>query len=51
MSWKVMSDGPGLLDFTIALVNSVLNFLAWQVKYFKEFLSQKNCYQPCSSLG
>ena len=43
---KVMSDGPGLLDFTIGLVNSVLNFLAWQVKYLKEFLSQKTVINP-----
>ena len=48
---KVVSDSPGLVDFTIGLVNSVLNLPAWQVKSFKEFKSQKNCYQPCSSSG
>ena len=48
---KVVSNSPGLMDFIIGLVNSVLNLPAWQVKSFKEFKSQKNCYQPCSSLG
>ena len=34
---KVMPDSPGLVDFTIGLVNFVLNLPAWQVKFFKEF--------------
>ena len=34
---KVISDSPGLVDFTIGLVNSVLNLPAWQVKCFQEF--------------
>ena len=34
---KVVSDSPGLVDFTIGLVNSVLNLPAWQVKFFQEF--------------
>ena len=29
---KVMSDSPGLVHFTIGLMNSVLNLPAWQVK-------------------
>ena len=31
-----MSDSPGLVDFAIGLVNSVLNLPDWQVKYFEE---------------
>ena len=34
---KVMSDSPGLVDFAIGLVNSVLNLPDRQVKYFEEF--------------
>ena len=33
---KVMSDSPGLLDFAIGLVNSVLNLPEGQVKFFWE---------------
>ena len=40
---KVVSDSPGLVDFAIGLVNSVLNLPDWQVKYFEEFNLQKNC--------
>ena len=40
---KVMSDSPGLVDFTIGLVNSVLNLPDGQVKFFEEFKLQKNC--------
>ena len=46
---KVVSNSPGLMDFIIGLVNSVINLQTWQVKSFKEFKSQNNCYQPCSS--
>ena len=38
-----MSVSPGLVDFAIGLVNSVLNLSDGQVKYFEEFNSQKNC--------
>ena len=37
-----MSDSPGLMDFAIGIVNSVLNLLEGQVKYFEEFNLQKN---------
>ena len=33
---KVVLDSPGLVDFTIGLVNSVLNLPAWQLKFFRE---------------
>ena len=39
---KVVSDSPGLMDFAIGLVNSVLNLPEGQVKYFEEFNLQKN---------
>ena len=34
---EVVSDSPGLVDFTIRLVNSVLNLPFGQVKFHKEF--------------
>ena len=37
-----MSDSPGLVDFAIGLVNSVLNLSDGRVKYFEEFNLQKN---------
>ena len=40
---KVVSDSPGLVDFAIGLVNSVLNLPNGQVKYFEEFNLQKKC--------
>ena len=40
---KVTSDSPGLVDFAIRLVNSVLNLPDGQVKYVEEFNLQKNC--------
>ena len=40
---KVVSDSPGLVDFAIGLVNSVLNLPDGQMKYFEEFKSQKKC--------
>ena len=40
---KVVSDSPGLVDFTIGLVNSVLDLPDGQLKYFEEFNLQKNC--------
>ena len=33
----VVSDSPGLVDFSIGLMNSVLNLPAWKVKFLKEF--------------
>ena len=38
-----MSDSPGLVDFAIGLVNSVVNLPDGQVKFFEEFKLQKNC--------
>ena len=40
-----MSDSPGVVDFAIGLVNSVLNLPDGQVKYFEEFNLQKNCFE------
>ena len=34
---KVVSDSPGLVDFAIGLVNSVLNLPDGQVMFFEEF--------------
>ena len=39
---KVVSYSPGLLDFAIGLVNSVVNLPNGQVKFFEEFELQKN---------
>ena len=33
---KVMSDSLGLVDFTIGLVNSVLNLPAWLLKFLRD---------------
>ena len=38
-----MSDSPGLVDFAIRLVNSVINFSDGQVSFFEELKLQKNC--------
>ena len=38
-----MSNSPGLVDFTIGLVNSVLNLSDRQVEFFEEFKLHKNC--------
>ena len=38
-----MSDSPGLVDFAIGLVNSVINLPDGQMKGFEEFKLQKNC--------
>ena len=40
---KAVSDCPGLVDFAIGLVNSVINLSIGQVKFFEEFKLQKNC--------
>ena len=38
-----MSNSPGLVDFAIGLVNSVINLPDGQVNFFEEFKLQKNC--------
>ena len=38
-----MSDSPGLVDFGIRLVNSVLNLPDGQVKFFEECDLRNNC--------
>ena len=38
-----MSHSPGLVDFAIRLVNSVLNLPDGQVTFVEEFKLQKNC--------
>jgi len=39
---RVVSDTPGLVDFAVGLLSSVLNLLDGQVKYFEEFNLRKN---------
>ena len=39
---KLVSDSPGV-DFSIRLVNSVINLPDGQVKFFEEFKLQRNC--------
>ena len=39
---RVVSDTLGLVDFTIGLLNSVLNLPDGQAKYFEKFNLQKN---------
>ena len=34
---KVVSDSPGLVDFAIGLVNSVVNLPDGQVRFFEQF--------------
>ena len=38
-----MFDSPGLVDFAIGLVNSVIDLPDGQVKFYEEFKLQKNC--------
>ena len=40
---KVVSNSPGLVDFAIRLVNSVLNLPTGQMTFFEEFKLHKNC--------
>ena len=40
---KVVSDSPGLVDFAIGLVNSVLNLPDGQVKIFRIIKITKYC--------
>ena len=39
----LVSGSPGLVDFAIRLVNSVINLPDGQVNLFEEFKLQKNC--------
>ena len=39
----IVSDSPGLVDFAIRLVSSVINLPDGQVKFFEEFKLQKYC--------
>ena len=34
---KVVSDSPGIVDFAIGLVNSVVNLPDGQVRFFEQF--------------
>ena len=45
---RVVSNSPGLLDFVIGLVNSVLKLWDGQMNFFGKFLLQKNCNESCS---
>ena len=38
-----LPNSPGLVDFAIGLVNSVINLSDGKVKFFEEFKLQKNC--------
>ena len=40
---KAVSDSPGLVNFAMGLVNSVINWPDGQVNFFEEFKLQKNC--------
>ena len=40
---KIVSDSPGLVNFAMGLVNSVINLPDGQVNFFEEFKLQKNC--------
>ena len=45
-----MSDSPGLVDFAIGLLKSVLNVSDGQMNsFFRKFSVQKNCNQSCSA--
>ena len=48
---KVMSDRPGLVDFAIGLVYSVLNLSEKQEDFFWKFKLQKNCNKQYFFLG
>ena len=41
---KVVSDSPGLVDFAVWLINSVLNL---SLRFCEEFKLLKNCNQSC----
>ena len=40
---KEVSSSPGLVDFAIRVVSSVINLPDGQVKFFEEFKLQKYC--------
>ena len=40
---KVVPDSPGLVDFAIGLVNSVLKLHDGRVKFYEEFKLQDKC--------
>lgn len=44
-----MSDNSGLMDFAIRPVRSILKFPNRQVMFFRQFKSQRNRNQTCSS--
>ena len=45
---KVVSDSPGLVDFAIRLMNSVLNLPDGQVMFFEEIqITEELCKQSC----
>ena len=46
---NVVSDSPGLIDFAVGLVNSILNLPDGRVFFSGEFKLPKNCNQSCSS--
>ena len=39
---KVVSDSPGVVDFALRLLNTVLNLPDGQVNFFGKFKSQKD---------
>ena len=45
---KLVSDSQGANGFCYWAVNSVLKLPDGQVKFFEEFILQKNCNQSCS---
>ena len=45
---KLVSDSPGASGFCYWAVNSVLKLPDGQVKFFEEFILQKNCNQSYS---
>ena len=49
MQRKLVTDSPGLVDFDIGLVNSVLNLFNRQVKVFEEFKLEKSCCEISSA--
>lgn len=44
---RILSDCPGLLNFAIGAVNSVLNLPGGQVNFSGEFKVQKYCKTDC----
>ena len=43
-----MSDSPGLVNFAVGLMSSVLKLHDGQVTFFRELKSQKDCNETCS---